>query len=71
MESNTNASNELLDLTVFEQNRENINKLVDVEIDTAGQIISELEDVPYVDKLIKFCKVGYGVLNIWHIGKIA
>lgn len=71
MESNTNASNELLDLTVFEQNRENINKLVDVEIDTAGQIISELEDVPYVDKLIKFCKVGYGILNIWHIRKIA
>ena len=71
MESNNNMCNELLDLTVFEQNRDNINKLVDVEIDTVGQIINELKDVPYVDKLINFCKVGYGILNIWHIRKIA
>ncbi len=45
--------------------------MIEFEIDTVGQIISELEDVAYVDKLIKFCKVGYGVLNIWNIRKIA
>lgn len=62
---------ELLDLTAFEKYKANIDKLIEVEIDTAGQIINELEHVPYVDKLIKFCKVGYGILNIWQIRKIA
>lgn len=71
MESNSSVCNELLDLTVFEQNRETINKLIDVEIDAFGQILSELKEVPYVGNLIKFCKVGYGILNIWHIRKIA
>ena len=71
MESRLQKDNELLDLTAFEQYKGNINKLIEVEIDTAGQILSEMEDVPYVDKLIKFCKVGYGILNIWHIRKIA
>lgn len=71
MESETLKDNELLDLTAFEQYKANLDKLIEVEIDTAGQIISELENVPYVDKLIKFCKVGYGIINIWQIRKVA
>lgn len=64
-------STELLELTVFEQNKGNINKLIDVEIDTVGDIMKELADTPYVDKIVKFCKVGYGIFNVWHVRKIA
>lgn len=71
MESRPQKENELLDLTAFEQYKGNIEKIIDVEIDTAGQIINELENIPYIDKLIKFCKVGYGILNIWQVRKIA
>lgn len=66
-----NGNTELLELTIFEQNKNNINKLIDVEIDTVGDIMKELADTPYVDKIIKFCKVGYGILNIWQLRKIA
>ena len=63
--------NELLELTVYEQSKDSLEKLIDVEIDTFGQIMEELKDMPYVDKLIKFCKVGFGIMNMWQIRKIA
>lgn len=62
---------ELLELTVYEQNKDKINKLIDVEIDTMGDIMKEMTDMPYVDKIVKFCKVGLGILNVLHIRKIA
>lgn len=71
MESDNKESNELLDLTIIEQNKDSIDKLIDVEIDTAVQIINEVKEIPYADKIIKFCQVGYGILNIWHLRKIA
>lgn len=71
METENEKKNELLDLTVIEQNKGSIDKLIETEIDTFGEIIKEVKNFPYVDKFIKFCKVGYGVLNIWHLRKIA
>ena len=63
--------NELLELTVYEQSKDSLEKLIEVEIETFGQILDELKEMPYVDKLIKFCKVGFGIMNMWQIRKIA
>lgn len=71
METENYKNDELLDLTVIEQNKGSIDKLVETEIDTFGEIIKEGKDLPYIDKIIKFCKVGFGILNIWHLRKIA
>lgn len=63
--------NELLELTIFEQEKSYIDKLIDLEIDTVGDILKESENIPYAGKLVKFCKFGFGIFNIFQVRKIA
>ena len=62
---------DLLELSVYEQGRETIDELIDVEIDTIGSIIENAEEIPYAGSLLKFCKAGLGFINIWFLRKIA
>ena len=64
-------NNELLELTIYEQGSETIDKLIDVEIDTIGLIIENSENIPYAGSILKFCKAGLGFVNIWFLRKIA
>ena len=62
---------ELLELTIDKQYQDIIDKLLDVELDTFSKIIEDLKDLPYLKQVLGFCRIGFGIVNLCHVRKIA